>query len=475
MADAAQGGGFLRGAIYGVIVSGAGLAALAGLVPLESGMRPVFDAAPAGSAGEPVVEAPVVEEPDVAVVAPAPVIEEAPVVAETETPPETGVASLDGDPFAPVIAFDAPSIPQGQTDSPNAPTVRRSDAPTGLSARGSAPSLSSATAGGDTPNAPSVNTQTAEIPQVDTGAQRVTTEGTTSATPIEPTNKGTDTVAEEPAAKEPEIKTAVVTEEPVITPEDITPVPAVVPTDEVYVVPPADIVAGDAFTSNRVAFEGDPSQPFLAIVLRDVGDEGVAREALFDLGVPITVALPVTMDGAAGISRTYFAKGIETVALLPDAGTQMISRGMDASVVSANLGGFLAAVPTAVGVMDRVDGDMPRDANLVRTLIDSLKVSGHGILTHRSGGLNSVDRLARTEGLQSATVYQEIDANSDPRSIQSALDKAVFEASRSGAAVVVGTTRPETVTTLFSWLISNGSKSVTIAPVSVAMEALSTR
>jgi len=54
MANATKsGGGFFKGAFYGVVVSAAGLVAAAGLVPLESGQRPVF--------GPPPADAPAVE------------------------------------------------------------------------------------------------------------------------------------------------------------------------------------------------------------------------------------------------------------------------------------------------------------------------------------------------------------------------------------------------------------------------------
>ena len=53
------------------------------------------------------------------------------------------------------------------------------------------------------------------------------------------------------------------------------------------------------------------------------------------------------------------------------------------------------------------------------------------------------------------------------------LGRAAFAAAQEGAAVVVGRTRPDTVTALFSWALANRTEGVALAPVSAVLLRLS--
>lgn len=230
---------------------------------------------------------------------------------------------------------------------------------------------------------------------------------------------------------------------------------------------------GTAFRTNRIPFTAPDDRPLLSIILVDIGSEGVSRDALRALQVPVTFAVEANMVGAADVSRNYRALGFETLAMMPSVGDLVFDKGDAAFDLDRNIGALLGAVPAAVGLVDRIDGPLPLDANLTRSTLAALQVTGHGLITHRSRGLNQVDRQARSVGVPSAAITRVIDARPGKQSVRVALDRAVLDASKLGASVVIGRTDTETTTALMSWILGPGGKSVLLAPVSASIERLS--
>src|SRR5690606_33947819 len=75
------------------------------------------------------------------------------------------------------------------------------------------------------------------------------------------------------------------------------------------------------------------------------------------------------------------------------------------------------------------------------------------------------------EGLPHAAIFRDLDAEGEnPATIQRFLDRAAFEAARTGAVVVTGTTSPGTVAALQEW-IAAGAKGSVVGPVSAVMLA----
>ncbi|MHA3913342.1 divergent polysaccharide deacetylase family protein [Halovulum sp. GXIMD14793] len=228
------------------------------------------------------------------------------------------------------------------------------------------------------------------------------------------------------------------------------------------------LVAGKALTDNAIPFNGDSDRPLMAIILQDSGVPDELRRGLLTLSAPITFGVTANLDNASGISANYAQKGFEIVAVLPSL-DQPIQRGMPAAEVNALLSGVFDAVPSATALVDQIDGDLPRDPALVKAALETLKITGHGLLTHRGSGLNNVPQQAVGAGVPSDIVFRVVDDVSDPAAIRQELDRAVLEASKSGRVIVIGRVQPDTVTTLFSWLLSPSASAVTIAPVSTVM------
>ncbi len=234
----------------------------------------------------------------------------------------------------------------------------------------------------------------------------------------------------------------------------------------------ASLVPGNALVDNAVPVSGNDDRPYFAIILQDIGDEGVLREGLLALTAAISFGVPVNDPEAADISRLYREAGFEVVALLPRSGPQVLKAGMPQDQVIENLGAFLTAVPDATAVLDRPFSDLPGSVDLVDALVSGLQVTGHGLLTYPANGLNSVADLATGEGVPGVDVFQVIDETQGADNIKLALDRAVVEAQSRGGVVVVGSTRSETITTLFAWLLGSGSSSVKVVPASAAIQKL---
>ena len=87
-----------------------------------------------------------------------------------------------------------------------------------------------------------------------------------------------------------------------------------------------------------------------------------------------------------------------------------------------------------------------------------------------SRGLDPLEATVRRGGKPVAMVYRALDAEAEKSLvIRRYLDRAAFKASQDGSVVMVGHSRPETVTALFEWARSAKSAQVALAPVSAVL------
>lgn len=226
---------------------------------------------------------------------------------------------------------------------------------------------------------------------------------------------------------------------------------------------------GNALTDNAVAFTGDAGRPLMSIILIDDGQAPGLRDGLTSLSAPITFAVDAGLPDAAEVAQAYRKAGFEVVAALSDAGPLALDAETPADEVPARLAQVFADVPVATALMDRLDGPIPRDRKLTDAVLNAVSITGHGLLTHRGTGVNNVPLIADEAGVYSEVIFREIDEGSDSDSIAVALERASLDAARGGSVIVAGHLRPDTVSTLFSWLLGSGASNVEIAPVSAAL------
>ncbi|MEM7642356.1 MAG: divergent polysaccharide deacetylase family protein [Pseudomonadota bacterium] len=206
--------------------------------------------------------------------------------------------------------------------------------------------------------------------------------------------------------------------------------------------------------------------PVFSIVLIDDPAAGLDRATLSALGFPVAFAIDASAPDAADAMAVYRAAGHEVLliadALAPDGAPQDIE---------VALAGARAAVPEAVGVLDRAELGFADQRQALSALLPSLGEAGLGFVSY-PGGLGSGVQTALREGVAAAQLYRVLDDQGQQAPmIMRFLDRATFEAAQDGSAIVVGRTTPETVAALRDWSESDRAATVDVVPVSEVLRA----
>ncbi|MEL6678023.1 MAG: divergent polysaccharide deacetylase family protein, partial [Pseudomonadota bacterium] len=224
----------------------------------------------------------------------------------------------------------------------------------------------------------------------------------------------------------------------------------------------------DPWRMHSATFLDTGQKPLLSVILQDVGDAGIDITALSGLQFPVTFAVPVDLPNASERAQAYRAAGFEVMAMVPSGPTGDLTA-LEGDALQAQLASFMAEVPEAIGLIDRIDGDIPRDNRLSRAVMEFVATSGHALLAHQSGGINGLVDLAQRDAVPAALVERVLLANAGGAELISSLDRGALSARTDGTAVVLGTTEATTLTTLFSWVLNNGPRDVDLAPVSASL------
>ena len=230
---------------------------------------------------------------------------------------------------------------------------------------------------------------------------------------------------------------------------------------------PGAAPAEPAIMRNAARVEGPPDRPLMAVVLVDPGPEDRAgREALTALDLPLAVAADPEAPDSAALGAALRAAGQEVLLAGLD-----LPQGATPQDVEVSLAARLAALPDAIGLMAREEGGFADDRALTGQVLDILAEDGHGVLLW-DAGLNAAYGAAQRAGRPAALVYRRIDSRgARAPEIERRLDRAAFEAARTGAVVVVGTAREETLRALAEWSRGDRAAQVALVPVSAIMRA----
>lgn len=220
----------------------------------------------------------------------------------------------------------------------------------------------------------------------------------------------------------------------------------------------------NALRDNAVPFEAPETGALMAVILIDDPDGGLTPDTLTRFSFPVAFAIDPLAPGAATRAAIYRDAGFELVILgdiFPDGATE--------TDVAQAIEGAIAAVPGAVALLDTPGGRIQGDRAILDATVDTLAVTGHGLVAFPQG-LNAAEQTARRADVPAATMFRQLD-DEDQRAtvITRFLGRAGFSAGEEGTVVVVGRTRPDTVTALFSWALGARSGGVTLAPLSAVL------
>jgi hypothetical protein len=238
------------------------------------------------------------------------------------------------------------------------------------------------------------------------------------------------------------------------TPEAETPLPDALDTVE-------DLPAIQRYAAD---FDAAETRPLMAVVLIDDPENPMDLETLAGFSFPVAFAIDPLAPGAEARAAAFRSNGFEVVIL-----GSVIVDGATATDVEVALAGAQEILPEAVAVMDTPGGRIQGDRPVLDATVAALSRSGHGLVAFPRG-LNAAEQTAAREGVPGATVFRSLD-DEDQRAtvITRFLSRAAFAAAQEGTVIVVGRTRPDTVTALFSWALSGRTEAIALAPLSATL------
>lgn len=214
---------------------------------------------------------------------------------------------------------------------------------------------------------------------------------------------------------------------------------------------------------NAAAFEAPAGVPRMAVVLIDDGSGPLGPEALESFPFPVTFAIAPGHPDPQGAAAGYRALGFEVMAV------GAVPAGALPSDVETALAGALDAVPQAVAVLEDSAGSLQADRDVAAQTTDYLLASGHGLVMVPKG-LNTTQKLALKEGVPSASLFRDFDAEGQSANvIRRIFDQAAFRARQEGAVVMVGRLRADTVSALVLWGLQDRGSTITLVPVSTVL------
>lgn len=224
----------------------------------------------------------------------------------------------------------------------------------------------------------------------------------------------------------------------------------------------------NALADNAEAFDAPAGNPLLAVVLIDDPDSPIEPAALASLTFPVSFAIDPMRPDAGARAAELRAAGHEVVIL----GAAAIPDGAAPGDVEVALAVARETVPQAVALMDDAESRIQGDRPVLDATVGTLAESGHGLIAFPRG-LNAAEETARRTGVPAVTVFRLLDdADQSAPVITRYLGRAAFAAAQDGAVVVVGHSRPDTVTALFSWALGSRTEGVDLAPVSAVLRRL---
>ena len=425
--------GFVKGVVAGGLVCAAGFVALSALGPVRHLSAPPEPPAP------PSPTANVTPEPALtAEAAPVPVSG-----AGSDAPGQPKPAAPQAAPLAPAGAQTAVAgASVGATPGADAGQVPLYGA-------------SGAGQGAQSHAAPPPATATTELPPTTELPDAIMPEGPAAqpAPPPEPAPTARPTILrlgqDSAASALPQIRPA-------------EPAPATAPAKAAPVDPNA------AIATYAAPFANPQGKPLLSVILVDVGADagGIAPATVRGLPFPVTIAIDPARPGAAEAARDWRAAGYE-VAMLASA----LPAGAAPPDVETAFAAMLQAMPEAVALVDTPEARFQNDRLRAQHVLALAQAAGLGIATH-DRGLDAAGRIAAAAGQPHATIARVLDAQGeDAATMGRMLDRAAFEAQKTGATVVYGEARAETLTALFEWAARG--ETVAVAPLSaVALAAV---
>lgn len=231
-------------------------------------------------------------------------------------------------------------------------------------------------------------------------------------------------------------------------------------------VPQPEKAAGPAFSVHaNQEFVAAPNKPMLAIVIEDVGDDGVSATALAELSLPLTVAVS---PGNPSLGL-YRESGFELVARLANEDGSPIAASVAPGEFSAQVTALREELNQTVAMSEVHASDLYRKPKLLRDVAGDLAATGHAVLIFERFGSGAAINTLRDAGVRTGTITRMIPRTANAQETRRALDRAALEASKTGTAILYAYSTGDTVAALVPWLLGNSARSIQIAPLTTTI------
>ncbi len=194
----------------------------------------------------------------------------------------------------------------------------------------------------------------------------------------------------------------------------------------------------------------------LAIVIDDLGNGATGTEQLFQIEVPLTVAVLPEGSRARSEATTASQHGFAVLLHQPmephdpakRPGRGAIIAGMGEDEIREALGANLAIVPNAIGVNNHMGSKVTEDRDAMSTIMDEVFSRGLFFFDSRTTPNSAAPRVAREMGAPLLENACFLDHIADEEYVVDQIRAAARIAISRGTAAVIGHVRPTTVRAL---------------------------
>jgi polysaccharide deacetylase 2 family uncharacterized protein YibQ len=436
-------GGFVRGAFWGVLLSGGVAVASSLLTPLPENLPGVGRVAVVGNTGT-ATSAPTVE----------PQTDPEPSVAVTE---QTDAAQTDAEATeegAQVTSAPATDV-EGSPASEEGETTVGSDA--GGDAASTAESEPASTETGASDEQETTQAEATEQTEAEAGT------GAETETEASASGEGDDTGADIQVAALPD---PVAETEPETQPQAV-------------VTEPVEIkLSGPALSVNARTFEAPENAPLMAVILTDAGNGTIAPEALSLLTMPLTLSIRSDVEIAREIAEAARGAGHEVLAELPMMGGDgnalpkegELSPNAPVDELQALTKKHLAALDMSIGATAPEGARLLLDQAALAAVLKPVGEYGFAYLDLRSAIGSAAERVAAETGMTYAASNRFVGAGATEDQIYQVLEGSAFQARRNGTTIVTVAASQDALKALVRWGLERGGQEVWFAPVSAVIK-----
>jgi len=217
----------------------------------------------------------------------------------------------------------------------------------------------------------------------------------------------------------------------------------------------------------------DPSRPWVAIVIDDLGDSPEQVAPFLEVQAPLSFAVLPHAARAADVARSLSDLGRDVLAHVPmepaEAGLPLppgtLMTGMDAAAIRAASDLALARVPRAIGANNHMGSAFTRNAAALRPFAEVLHARGMFFLDSRTDAGTVAEDVMTAARVPSVRRTVFLDNSAAPAAIDAMLVALRAAARARGCAVAIGHPRPATVEALRRFA-ADPARDVEIVPVS---------